>query len=393
MKKNILLVTLIFGLTLGAAAKDCPSRLYSNLHSLGSSPLYWAFELRGFNYIVDGTNYFYQGLGGLLHFEPSENFFIDIEGVYRPKKYRDCTQADELSAFQLKTLSLNYFWKGPGIELMLGRQQLLEGSGLVLNDFFDAMTIDFTVGNFDISLGAGILALQVAMESLYCQKCFFYEYKSGWKGFCNSEYGDYKTAFINIARRFGTGNNLALLYLKTLAKDESFSSDTFSLNSKVRLPIKLNLVTELVLQRLSQSGNWTHGLYLEIYKSWRFRKAGNLTLKLQNLYGSSNDNILFTPVFGNVYLGDRQHYSIRQGNILGVKAKFTPAYLKAVSINAAYYVSSKAYFSEFLTDEINLGLELRLFRSEKIRFKTVYSRAMTPEGPVNQFRLDTRINL
>lgn len=392
--------TLIWLLVLGwlgvaslDAAKDCPSRLLSFLHPVGDLPLSWALELRGFDHLVDGENFVYSGIGGWLRFEASENLSLDLEAVYRPKRFGDCSEAAGLSPFQLKTLSLNVFLEGAGAELSLGRQEILRGSGLILNDFFDAVTAEFSLLGFDVSAGAGILALQAAKESLFCQKCFFYEYRSGWKGFCRSEYGDFRMAYVDLTGSFGKHSRLGLLYLISGAAEPGFSSHTLALHSRWRLPGRVNLFTEMAAQRLGDPARWSAGWFVEAMRTFRFKGIGNLTLRAGSLYGRNDNQILFAPVFGNLHMGDRQHYSVRQGHILSLRARYAPDFLKSISLDTAYYRNYAHGLADSLTDEFDMGVEIRLPRSERFRIRAVYSHSMTPDGPVHQVRIDTRINL
>jgi len=395
MGKILFRILLLIGLSAAplSAAKNCPSRLSSFLHPVGDAPFFWAVELRGFDHLVDGLNYTYFGIGGWLRFEASENLSLDLEAVYRPKRYGDCREAEDLSPFQLRTFSLNASLEGPAVDIRLGRQEIIRGSGLVLNDFFDAVSTEASLFGVDVSAGAGILALPAAKESLYCQKCFFYEYRSGWKGLCRSEYGDYGMAYIDLTGSPGKRHRLGLLYMKTWAVEPGFSSHTLSVHGNWRLPGRVNLFTELATQRPENHTGWVSGWHVEAIRSFRIKRAGSLTLRAGSLFGQARGRLLFTPVFGNLYLGDRQHYSVRQGHILSFRARFTPVFFKAISLDAAYFSNPAHGLADPVTDEFDLGMEARLPRSEKFRIRFVYSRSMTPSGPVHQARIDTRINL
>jgi hypothetical protein len=395
MMRNFRTALLIFawaGTIPLTAAKNCPSRLLSHLHPLGGSPFSWALELRGFDHLVEGENFVYYGLGGMLRFEPGENLSLDLEAVYRPKRYGDCAPAKGLSPFQLKTLSLNLYLEGPDVEIRAGRQEVLLGSGLVLNDFFDAVSLEAGLSGLTLRAGAGVLALQAAKEALYCQKCFFYEFRSSWKGFCRSNYGDHGMAYFDLTGSLGKNRRAGLLYLRTWAPPSGFSSHTLSLHGNLRLPGRVNLFTEAAIQKLDEVPGWAHGWFLEAVRNFNFRGLGTLTLRAAGLFGSADGTSLFTPLYGNLFMGDRQHYSVRQGRILGFRVRFLPEFLKSISLETAYFFNPARGFGDPLTDEFDLGLDIRLFKSENLRIFTVWSRSMTPVGRIGQLRMETRVN-
>ncbi|MCP2620234.1 hypothetical protein NLC35_03195 [Candidatus Aminicenantes bacterium AC-334-K16] len=377
---------------LGASlqAKDCPSRLYANLHQIGNSPFSWSFELRAFDYNVEGENYFFYGLGGLLRFEPHKNLIIDLEAVYREKKYVDCQRIKTVSPIQIKALNFQYSFEKIPVEIVAGRQEIRVGSGLVLNDFFDGLATQISIGDFELNFGAGLLALPIAKKTLSCQKCYFYEYKSCWKGFCNADYGDFKMIFAGILKRLGP-NTFGVNYLHTFSKDPHFDSAVISSYGRIKLPLGVRSVSEFAVQRLFYSNEWAYGFYWELSRVWRARKIGTFIVKLQNIYGSKIDNTFFSPVFGNIFLGERMHYSIRQGNTFGASIKILPRFWRAIDLYTAYFVNSREYFSPLLTDEFDIGINIRFDRSNKIRSSILFSRANTTRGLIHQLRFDVRL--
>ena len=81
---------------------------------------------------------------------------------------------------------------------------------------------------------------------------------------------------------------------------------------------------------------FAYGVSSELYKSFKFKGIGNILTKIRYLYGSSTD-AMFTPLFGNLYIGDRQHYSARQGSIIGGELKYTPSFFKKGTLKLGYF--------------------------------------------------------
>ncbi|MBN1940531.1 MAG: hypothetical protein JW843_13165 [Candidatus Aminicenantes bacterium] len=371
-------------------AKDCPSRISSNLHPIGSSPFSWGLELRGFSYSVDSENYLFPGSAAMLRFEPSDAFSVEIEGLYRDKTYVDCDKAGDVSAFQLKTLTL-VFNPGKALGFRLGRQEIRVGNGLVLDDFFDAVVIDLSVGGFDLTGGAGTLALGAARETGTCQKGFFFEYKSCWKGTCGASYGDFNLAFAAVSRRLGEGFRLGILYERIFSAESVYDADIVSLFGQVRLPLGFRLFAEAAIQRFAASEDTAFGGHLQSLRSWRFSGVGTVQVKLHALYGSGGEQTYFLPTFGTMTLAERMHYSVRQGLSLGAEMIFTPEFFKILTLRAGYFGNSGYGFEAPTTQEIDLGVGLKPFKSDLLRLDIVYSAARTLSGPVNQFKMEARM--
>jgi hypothetical protein len=385
----------ILGLALTAApalaVKDCRSRLTSGLNDLGSTGLSWNLELRGFYYGVDGTSYAFPGLGGWLRFEPSERWSFDLEAVVRDKAYLDY-ERDDLSPVQLKTALIRYHDPAGRFDLSLGRQEIQLADGLVMDEFLDAAQVEWRSGAFEVRAGAGILALSAAKESLYCAKCLFFEYRSCWKGFGESAYGDFKTAFVQASASLGPAGTAGLLYQKVEAADPAYGSDLAGVFGRLNLPLGWRLGFEGAVQKQPLHEAPAFGFHVDLYRNWRIAGLGSLQFRLQDLYGSAEGSLLFSPTFGSLHLGDRQHYSVRQGHTIGLGLKLTPEFYKPITLTAGYYANAAKGLTGWRTDEIDAGLEWRPFGADWSRIYVGYARAATPTGLVHQLSLETRIS-
>ncbi len=373
------------------AVKDCRSRLSSGLNALGSTGLSWNLELRGFYYGVDGTPYVFPGLGAWLRYEPSERWTFDLEASIKEKAYLDY-ERPELSPIQLKTALVRYRDPDGRFDISLGRQEVQLADGLIMDEFLDAAQISGRFGAFEIRAGAGWLALSAAKEALYCAKCLFFEYRSCWKGFGESAYGDFKTGFIQASVSLGKAGSAGLLYQKVAAAETSYDSDLAGLFASLNLPLRWRLSFEAAIQKQALHEAAAFGWHAALARTWRISGLATLQARFQALYGSADGSLVFAPVFGNIHLGERQHYSVRQGRTLGLGIKLTPDFTKQLTLAGSYWVNSGTGWTDWTTDELDAGVEWSPFRAEWARLYLGYSRAVTRTGLVHQFALETRIS-
>jgi len=373
------------------AVKDCRSRLSTGLNSIGSTGLSWNFELRGSYYGVDGSGYKFPGLGAWLRYELSSAWSFDLEATLKEKIALDYDRP-ELSPVQLKTAAVRYRDPRERFDLTLGRQEVQLADGLILDEFLDAVQIDLRSGRIDLRAGAGVLALSAAKESLYCSKCLFFEYRSCWKGFGESAYGDFRTAYIQASMSFGSGSSAGLLYQKIDAAETGYDSDTAGVFARIALPFRWRLSLEGAIQKQALHDTPALGYHLDLYRSWRIGGLGTLQVRWQDLFGSSDGSLAFSPTFGNIHLGDRQHYSVRQGHTSGIGLKLIPEFYKRMTLSAAYWINGGSAWTDWTTDEADAGMEWRPFGSDRVRFYLNYARAVTRTGIVHQTALEIRIS-
>lgn len=383
----------IFTAVPALATKDCRSRLSSGLNALGSTGLFWNLELRGFYYRVGDSDYAFPGLGTWLRYEPSKNWSLDFEIAYKKKilpEYKK--EVKTISPIHLKTALFRYQHPEGKFNLSLGRQEVQLANGLIMDEFLDALHLDFQFGSFELRAGAGVLALSVAKEALSCSKCLFFEYRSCWKGFCDSNYGDFKTGYIQASASLNSKVTAGLLYQKVAAAEKAYDSDLAGIFIDLNLPFRWRTSIEGAMQKLSLHEALAFGYYASLYRSWRIGGVGTLQVRFQDLYGSAKGSVIFSPIFGNLHLGDRQHYSVRQGHTSAFGLKLTPEFYKRLTINASYLVNARKDWFSWTTDEIDIGFEWRPFGTDLGRFYAGYARAFTKRGFVHQLALETRIS-
>jgi hypothetical protein len=384
------LIVLALGAGPAWAVKDCRSRLSSGLNALGATGLSWSLELRGFSYGVGGTAYAFPGLGAWLRYEPSSRWTFDVEASIKEKAYLDYERPD-LSPFQLKTALVRYSDAEGRFDLSLGRQEVQLADGLIMDEFLDAAQVSGRFGALEVRVGAGVLALSAAKEALYCSKCLFFEYRSCWKGFGESAYGDFKTGFIQASVSLGRAGSAGLLYQKVAAAETAYDSDLAGFFAGFNLPLRWRLSFEAAVQKQALHESVAFGWHAALARSWRIDGLATLQARFQALYGSADGSLVFAPVFGNLHLGERQHYSVRQGRTLGFEIKLTPEFAKRLTLAGSYWINSGAGWTDATTDELDAGAEWKPFRSEWARLYLGFSRAVTRTGLVHQLALETRI--
>ena len=370
MKKAIYLF-LIFFILLSSSiySKDCPSRLFANLNQVGNSNFFWGIEIKGFFYNYNNENYFFGGLSSALSYE-GDSTSVQFEGIYKDKKYTPCNNLPEISPFQIRRLNLEKYFTD-SFSLIVGRQEITIATGLLLDDFFDG--ISFKIGDRSyLSGGGGIYSIYVAKEAIGCQKCFFYNYRPCWKNLSHTEWGDIKMAFLNYTLRIKR-NELGILYLRAQTDDPNMRTNNMSLYSKIRVTRTFQIFSELAIQHFDSSNMIAVGFYGSLQKRISSDKLGNFLLKLRYLYRSTGEKSMFTPIFGTTYIGERQHFTVRQGNIYAGELKFTPSFFKRSSIKFGYYLNSEEGYFNFISDEFDTTLELNLDKREKFKILTTYA--------------------
>ncbi len=374
-----LLLLLLAGMT---SAKDCHSGLRSNLHEIASG-FYLGGEWRRVYYNLNSNSYYFAAFDLLSRYEAGKNLAIEVEGLLRKKKYFNCHLDRKLSPAQLKTLSLEYYIESLELNIKAGRQLITAGTGLVFDDFFDGLSLEGSFAGMELYAGAVVPALQVAREGLYCQPCFFYEFKSCWKRICQTDYGDHRLAFLMLGTSAARGQKVSFLFLRAATQDPVLSSSAFALIWRNKFPLRFRVASEMALQRFDQNGEFAWGWNLQVYRSIRLGEAASLYLKLTDLYGSVRDNVLFSPVYGNIRLVE---YTPRQGHTAGLQLQLTPSFFHSLTLLLSYY---RNYL--FDSQLFEGGFRIIAGRTGRLRVYLTFEHFQLGDAEENQLKLETRI--
>ncbi len=372
MKKRVIIFTIFLTFFLGFShlhSKDCPSRLFANLKPIGDTNFYWGVELKSFFYNYNGENYLFGSISSAISYEGESSSF-QFEGIYKDKKYTPCKDLPEISPLQIRRLNFEKYLSD-NFSINLGRQEITVATGLVLDDFFDGLS--FKIGDRSyLSGGAGVYSIYVAKEAIGCQKCFFYNYRPCWKNLVHTEWGDILMGFLQYNLRIKK-SEYGLLYVRSQTQDPNMRTNTLSLYSKIRITRSFQIFSEFAIQHFDIDNDIAYGINTSVLKTIRYSSFGSLSLKLSYLHGSTGENSMFTPIFGTTYFGERQHFTVRQGNIYGAVLKYIPSIYKKSSIKFAYYLNSEKSAFDFISDEFDATLELNLDKREKYKILATYS--------------------
>lgn len=367
-------------------AKDCPSPLYANLRDIADSGFSWGLEGRGFFYHANGQDFFFGGASLVMLFD-KEAASGEIEMVYKPKPDVPCGDEGDISPFQIRRLN-GEFRLSSRMAVRVGRQAMAAGTGMLLDDFFDGAVLSLGRKQH-LRIGGGVYARTVAREALGCQKCNFYTYKSCWKDLWNQEWGDTGMAFL--AWEFPLGRQrLELTVIRGLSTDPRFRNTSAGLSGHLRMGPRWRMLVETGIQ-YSDGGGFSVAAAAELFRNWRISGLGNLTLRIRLLTAPDPVESRILPLFGNLYLGDRQHYSLRQGTILGVGFSWIPRFYSRSRLEAEYFMQMD---TEAPTDELDLRLRVDLLARGRLRWLAGYARWTGPDGVrSSQFQTQLRFVL
>ena len=386
--KHKVLILILFVLSAAGldATKDCPSPLNANLRDIGTSGFSWGLEGRGFFYHLDEGNYLFGGASLTLIYD-GKAASGEMEMVFKAKPEVPCGDHGDISPLQVRRLN-GEFHLSPRVSLRLGRQAIAAGFGMLLDDFFDGAVVRLGRSG-RLRLGGGVIARSVARESLGCQKCHFYTFKSCWKDLWNQEWGDTGMAFL--AWEFPLGRQrFEFMLIRGFSTDQRFRNTSAGLSGRMRLGPHWRLAAEAAAQ-YSDGGIFSLGFAAEVYRNWRLSGLGNLTLRFRTLAGPGELDGRMLPVFGNFYLGDRQHYSLRQGMILGAGLAWTPRFLRSGRFEVEYLVQVDGGPR---SDELDLRLRVDLLPRGRLRWLAGYALWTAPQGDrSSQFQTQLRFVL
>ncbi len=367
MRKRIYLF-LIFVILLNASvySDDSPSGLFTNLVQKENSNFFWEFEIKTFFYNNKNENFFLGGVSSALSYE-GDNISFQFEGIYKEKKIKSCNNSPQIYLFQIRRLNIEKHFSD-SFSLTFGRQEITVATGLLLDDFFDGITFKIGEKNY-LSGGTGIYTIYTPREATGCQKCFSHNYRPWWKNLSHTQRDDIKMAFLNYTFRIKR-NEFGLFYLRTQTDNSDMRTNNVSLYSKIRVTEALQIFSEFIIQHFDKANEIAIGFYGNLQKMMTLDKIGNFLVRLRYLYGSTEKDVVFTPIFGAIHISERQDFTVRQGNIYGWEISFCPSFFKRFSIRFGYYLNSEDSYFNFVSDEFDTTIELSLNKRERFKIFT-----------------------
>lgn len=398
-------------------SRDCKSLLFPNLNPLGETGLYYGTELRGSYYFVkeqeEQDNIFLPSLSLGLQYEAPKNIFLQFQVLARRKdKVHDKSCENEwlTEIFDFETghgsrnrygynnqecsseglnLNIRQAWAEIPFDPLIirsGRMNLAFGNQLVLDNWFDSVELNLSLKKLDVSLFGGILAKDVARGVSSCQHCIVYENRLCWTNICKSDWGDHKLLGATLSYKLLKEHHQSLLIMKQETPYESMDSDIASLYFNGKLISNFKYFGELGYQKYKTSES-TIGFSGIIRGYFKKENVGLFQVGLGYLY----ENKPFDPVYGSLWLGERQRYMVTNGKVLSFETEFTPSFTKYLKFGTYYYLQLSRNDNSAVSNEIDLEALIKF--SDKRRFWLVYS-ILNFQGELEkkqQVKLETRL--
>jgi len=378
-------------------AKDCPSNLGTNLHetdnfAFGGEFRFWSYYVDQYDYEKQtrfDTNYNYWSVRGAAEYSFSDALYAGVEGILRNTEFADedfqCASCSADFRVDLRQLWLTY--ESDAVSFHVGRDLLAFGNSMILDNFFDQVSMQFDAGAVSFRAGGGALANDVAREAVSCQRGGVYEYYPYWKQTLDAAWDDHLFGFVetNFALRPKQYQQILLLYTDSAVDpaQDAWIGDLF-LNGT--LPGGVKYFMEGALQYYSTSANVYGGASFIASKSMAF--AGTKQqFQFGALVAQRDTAQRFAPIYESLWLGERYRYSVYEGDLLYLKNTVNFDNLKPISLVTQYTQK----ISGARSDELDVGLQLSF--TEKYRFFLTYS-ALNLTGDyemTHQFQFHTRL--
>lgn len=362
----------VFGLTIVMAheseAKTCPSMLQGQLHTFNRLSL--GAELRFSSYYVNQYDYEEEtrrdetlnlwSLRGQAEYTFSDTVFAGFEGIVRNKVESaedfECDHADSEYQMNIRQLWLEY--APERFTLHVGRDVLASGNQLVLDNYVDYASLEKDFGSFTMRMGGGVLARDVAREALSCQREIVYEYHQCWKQFCTSDWGDQRLGFVETRFSLFAGHyqQFLLLYTNSAVEEQNSVIGDIFLNGKLSNALKYFI--ECAVQKYQADDTLYPGAALML--AWNF-SLGRTSQYVQAglLVAQREEERRFAPLFESLWIGERAHFSIYQGDIWYLRHTVNLKTFPQIKLVTQYAQK----FSDALRDELDVGPQL-LFKDK-----------------------------
>jgi len=397
MKKILIVIALLISFPMSVWSRDCKSLLFSNLNSLGDTGLYYGAELRSQYYLVDESDeldsIFIPSAAFGLQYEAPRDIFLQFEGLARWKdNVHDCPYSEDGAYFNVRQA-----WAEIPLDpltIRFGRMNIAFGNQLVLDNWFDSAELFLSIKKFDVSLFGGVLAKDVARGTSSCQHEIVYENEMCWTKICKTDWGDHKLLGATLSYSFLKSHRQKLFLMRQDTPHKSRNSDIASLYLNGKLISNLNYFVEMAYQQHETPGSSpadTIGFSGMVKGHFRSERAGLFQAGLGYLYGEKDENKPFGPIYGSLWLGERQLYMATEDRVLYVETEFVPAFSEHLKLKTLYYLQFSREDGSLESDELDVGLSFKA--SDKRRFWIVYS-LLNIQGDLErkqQIKLETRL--
>ena len=350
--------------------KNCPSILQSNMRQIAELPVYYGLEFRTIHYYEN--DYVYEtdervhrhigmvGVNGAGKWSITDDLIAFTELTFRMKNIGNCYY-DELSpVFQIRQAYVE--WQIKNLKLSAGRQNLVFGSQALLDNWFDAATIEYKFHKkFTASVFGGVFIPALAREMAACLFERVYEYRGGWKKLCSSAWGDDIIAGGVLTFNFFKKHPIQVMYLLQQSNHSDLSANYFSAFTKGPLPGKrFSYYAEVMYQHKTDGASFPAFVGV-LGKSFRLKK---MMLEIQagwagTLAKYAEDR--FTPIFETMHMGRSKRYSLYNGHTRFARFKLKLPKQK-MNFQLAYYNNTQELMASPNSDELELGVVKNFFK-------------------------------
>ncbi len=403
-----------------AQAKQCPSRLEEKKHQVGERELYWGLEFRlthffmwekdlsapGPAYTFDHAGFF--ALRGVTEWAPAPWVNLRLEAEAKVRNGVDNCNAwavDLKKHFQLIPQLRNLyaqFEPGEDTQLRVGRQNIAWSSQALLDNFFDAVSLEQKLGkNFRAEAFAGVFAPELTRETLGCGYELYYENRRAWKRLCTMNYGDVLMggAVLSLSHLKPHRIRAAALYQwdrrdaqeATPQQPEPLSSLFGSLAISGPIGENLSYDAEALVGYKPDARAWIPG-YVAAMEATFDMPRGHLSL-VPRLAGSFPDGEgnHFTAIGEHFDLGARSRYGLYDGHVKSLMVRYR---WWAYRVEAGYHLHSADIAGGIVDDEVEVGATFFWNNEPDYQFIATYSllNAFVGDLPPNHgFRIQARI--
>lgn len=415
-------LALLFIFTFGVPvqAKQCPSRMAEKMHQVGEHELYWGLEFRLTHFFMwdkdlsaDQPAYEFNhggffALRGATEWAPVPWVNFRLETELKARNGVDNCNAwavDLKKEFQLiPQLRHMYVQLEPAddTQVRVGRQNIVWGSQALLDNFFDAISLDQKLGEkFQLEAFAGVFVPELTRETLGCGYELYYENRRAWKRLCTMNYADVWMggAFLTLKHFKPHRIRFAGLYQRDRRDDQEISPQhpepltmvfgSFSVSGPIGETLSYD--AEALIGYKPENQAWIPGYVTSLEATFDMPR-GHLFL-IPRAIGSFPDTQgnHFTAVGEHFDLGARARYGLYDGHVKSLLVRYR---WWAYQMEMGYHLHSADFVYDFIDDELEAGITFFWKNDPRYQFIATYSLINTFIGdlaPNHGFRIQARI--
>jgi hypothetical protein len=408
--RNVFGLALVLALTpaflypVTAHAKTCPSTLSSNMNEIGETGLKWGLELRNYAFAFsspdEGGNG--NGIGQHLADVPElmadisyelDDWFFLVEAVGKAEFGHGSQRFGEALFAPVPAVHVTYpapVWgdlkqwyaeySADPLTLRVGRQELLWGTQLALDNWFDALYARYKLDPFTFEAFGGLLATSVAKEGRGCARPVVVKRIRCWDGSCDA--GAYD--FYGVAGAAATGTfewaTTGLLYYRAQTTNVAWRFHLVSAYTKLAPLDWLTIFAEIAY--MNRDGYDEHFSSATYQYNWTMPSASSLGATLKVIVPQSIEGVGTFEGSLSVLFGANAFEPARIDDAEPALANYLAARNATRGFGTSYGVIAEGYWQRFSEHEGTTGTATLSFKPEgwggpfiekHLRLETSYS--------------------